>query len=705
MMLRGCSILVLQPPDEAVPAARELRDRVAASGAASSSVNGEPPLEANKLTHIVAEGWATVATRAPSLAARHSGAYSEFAPPVSSNGPLMFVTRSWLDDSLAAGRRLAEAEYSFAASESGAARAPKQRKFAAAAAVPSPDQRSAAKAEEEDDRRRRPRQLSATRPVAELTDQSVIDLAGSQDSQQDDPAPPLPSHRQLQRDDDDEEAQCTSLLVQLFEAATVGPSSDGAQRCIKVAARILQNEVGESSKARSLNYMKTERRLCGCDESGGCDGPHAPHCVSTMRLLTVTGFRLVRSGDGSSSKRQLACAESDGRVNLRAGVRDRLLQMKATIDQAIAEEHARRTEELAKLQKAMQEAAAFHRLSESTSDDTTPAGRILSQNDAAEQIQMQLRPSTNALKINLGAAGSLQVRAGSAWQYGPGTIATFNAETPLSEIFLVAGSQLPGYRTHSAAGGGGKAVRLRIGGAGGRLLIDELDGALSLYDVGLHPGMHLLHLVEEGTALSGQAGGEEGSSPWISAAGKPSFLRVRWERAAGLPSGHPQVINSAAPAQSPIVLIKNMDGRRGQTYLDETLKHVSAGQIRNWKGGGADFIRGGNGQSTFQQIFAEGVDSHFGKSSSSRISSAWTRLADAAMQAAMGAAVGSDAEAKRSLAQQTAYYFCSGLMYASDSKLPRHIDAVGTWVVLLSIGCTTKFFVNGRTIDFESGDV
>jgi hypothetical protein len=60
-MLRGCSILVLQPPDEAVPAARELRDRVAASGAASSSVNGEPPLEANKLTHIVAEGWATVA--------------------------------------------------------------------------------------------------------------------------------------------------------------------------------------------------------------------------------------------------------------------------------------------------------------------------------------------------------------------------------------------------------------------------------------------------------------------------------------------------------------------------------------------------------------------------------------------------------------------------------------------------------------------
>ena len=56
---------------------------------------------------------------APSLAARHSGSFAEFAPPVGVNGPLVFVARRWLDDSLAAGRRLEEAEYSFAAGGGG----------------------------------------------------------------------------------------------------------------------------------------------------------------------------------------------------------------------------------------------------------------------------------------------------------------------------------------------------------------------------------------------------------------------------------------------------------------------------------------------------------------------------------------------------------------------------------------------------------
>ena len=283
----------------------------------------------------------------------------------------------------------------------------------------------------------------------------------------------------------------------------------------------------------------------------------------------------------------------------------------------------------------------------------------------------------------------------------------------MSEIFRAVGSQLPD----------GAAVRLRVGGAGGRVLSDARDGDVTLEQAGLYPGMHRLHLVHEGVALSGQAGGDD-ASPWISAPGKPSFLRVRFESASGLPSGHPQVLHGAAPALSPIVvsaaapfcaffrsssaaaaqLIKNMDGRRGQSFLDETLKHVSAGQIRSWKGGGAEFIRGG-GRNSFQQIFAEGASTHFGASSSHRISPAWTRIADTAMRKSMDAATGSEAEAKRSLAQQTDYYFCSGLLYKAGSKLDRHIDAVGTWVVLISIGCTTKFYVNGRTIDFESGDV
>jgi hypothetical protein len=139
-MLRGCSILVLQPPGPP-QAATELRARLVAAGS-RASVNGEPPLEANSLTHIVADGWATVVRRAPSLAARHSGSFAEFAPPVGVNGPLVFVARRWLADTLAAGRRLEEAEYSFAAGGGGengpASRAPKRRKLTAAAVVESP---------------------------------------------------------------------------------------------------------------------------------------------------------------------------------------------------------------------------------------------------------------------------------------------------------------------------------------------------------------------------------------------------------------------------------------------------------------------------------------------------------------------------------------------------------------------------------------
>ena len=66
-----------------------------------------------------------------------------------------------------------------------------------------------------------------------------------------------------------------------------------------------------------------------------------------MRLLTLVGFRVIRSGSGESSVRHLACPEADGRANLRHGVHSRLRQMKATIDQEIAAEHEAAEDEAA----------------------------------------------------------------------------------------------------------------------------------------------------------------------------------------------------------------------------------------------------------------------------------------------------------------------------------------------------------------------
>ena len=50
------------------------------------------------------------------------------------------------------------------------------------------------------------------------------------------------------------------------------------------------------------------------------------------------------------------------------------------------------------------------------------------------------------------------------------------------------------------------------------------------------------------------------------------------------------------------------------------------------------------------------------------------------------------------------WFMCQGLVYGIGLQLPRHIDAVGSWVVLFSLGLTTKFYVDGETITFQSGD-
>ena len=46
-----------------------------------------------------------------------------------------------------------------------------------------------------------------------------------------------------------------------------------------------------------------------------------------------------------------------------------------------------------------------------------PAISLL-QGALAEVAAVEPRPSTNALKVSLGAGGALEIRAGSAWQYG-----------------------------------------------------------------------------------------------------------------------------------------------------------------------------------------------------------------------------------------------------------------------------------------------
>jgi hypothetical protein len=61
-------------------------------------------------------------------------------------------------------------------------------------------------------------------------------------------------------------------------------------------------------------------------------------------------------------------------------------------------------------------------------------------------------------------------------------------------------------------------------------------------------------------------------------------------------------------------------------------------------------------------------------------------------------AAANDLEASRSFAHVI------GLLYPSSSTLADHEDNCGSYVVLLSIGCTVDFFVDGKVIQLASGD-
>merc|ERR1719265_2249831 len=71
----------------------------------------------------------------------------------------------------------------------------------------------------------------------------------------------------------------------------------------------------------------------------------------------------------------------------------------------------------------------------------------------------------------------------------------------------------------------------------------------------------------------------------------------------------------------------------------------------------------------------------------SEVRRASDRVLDLGMEA-----VKADPLAHASLAHRTEYTSTAVLVYEKGTTLPRHIDACGHWVVLLSFGVTVDFF-------------
>jgi hypothetical protein len=62
------------------------------------------------------------------------------------------------------------------------------------------------------------------------------------------------------------------------------------------------------------------------------------------------------------------------------------------------------------------------------------------------------------------------------------------------------------------------------------------------------------------------------------------------------------------------------------------------------------------------------------------------------------------AAAAERLAKRHRFLPPSALLYTAGGSLQDHVDGVGRYLVLLSIGCTVDFSIDGHVIPFESGD-
>ena len=113
MSLGGVAVLlVLGDADRTEAEQRGMRQRVAAAGG-RCSINGNPPLPAVELSHIVSDGWDTFRRRAPSLARRYAG--TDGPPPKRlhklGSDFCHLVTQAWLTATLLAGEPQPESEF------------------------------------------------------------------------------------------------------------------------------------------------------------------------------------------------------------------------------------------------------------------------------------------------------------------------------------------------------------------------------------------------------------------------------------------------------------------------------------------------------------------------------------------------------------------------------------------------------------------
>jgi hypothetical protein len=502
------------------------------------------------------------------------------------------------------------------------------------------------------------------------------------------------------------------------------------------------SDMGQHAAKKGPRATKVSRGCCTCNSDHDSQDKACPQ-PAAARLLSVLGF--TPQNNATCEHEFLACESNDGLAELRSETRRGLEQNFKTLSEEVDSEQRRRenfylNDLLASANEGLS-SLALDRGAASASSSGCATNQPMVSIQKADVYTKQaakattLRPSVADGHQN---AGCLKIQLSHS-QLLP-LVKTTNFTT-VADVFAqvqlaLAGSQ--GDRISSASRGRGQpAMNLVVAVAGGSTHLAEGTHGSDLLRVhGLFPGPHRLLLVEannhgsgggggggssssssssssrglnnsrgsisgDGRGLGGGSGSGSGSAVrYINASGDIQcshdgghggggdvrFLRVRWEhydqRHGRLTAFNPasRTSGARAPTISPIVHIKNLDGEHGLGFWRQVQQHA----------GRAHSIRG---HATATPLFSMG-SLGLGPRTATAIDGELLTFADNAMAKAKSAAT---EEAKRSLERSSPYFYCTGLLYGAGSTLPRHVDALGTWVVLLSIGNTTDFFI-GNTV-------
>ena len=212
-----------------------------------------------------------------------------------------------------------------------------------------------------------------------------------------------------------------------------------------------------------------------------------------------------------------------------------------------------------------------------------------------------------------------------------------------------------------------------------------------------------------GSACAVLSGGALHASSFVDMVGQASraLIHLRRRGGGGVSKGDGRFIHSSAFSDcdevklvrigrahdGPILHIKNFGKDQGAGMLDAlTIENHLNGRLQRFAAAAASLAQ----KVPMPSAVTNGT---------AQLYEAADRVLDLAEAAVLSSADPDREMAARALRGRSAYFQSAALFYEPGCTLHRHMDGIGSWLMLFQFGNTAKFFVGDKTVDFESGDV